>query len=142
MDLRIARESTGTQSFVRHLREEDFVPVSNHPGNNEQDGGFTVTLISRETTSSEDLWVGLARIPPRTGRRKHHHPHTSEFYLVTKGECTLHVDGEDVHAKYGTAVYVPANVVHAVRNDGDEWCELVVGFNLPTLEEHGIIFDE
>lgn len=129
-------------TLVRHLKESDFEPVSSHPGNTDADKGSAVELISRDATASEDLWIGIVRMPPHSGRRKHHHPHASEFYLVTKGECTLHIAGKDVRATYGTAVYVPANVVHSVRNETDELCELVVGFNLPTLEEHGIIFDE
>lgn len=128
--------------LVRHLRDEDFEPISKHPGNDERDGGAACTLISQETVNSEDLWVGILRMPPKQGRRKHHHPDASEFYLVTKGECTLHVAGKDIQARYGTTVYVPPNVVHSVRNDSDEVCEVIVGFNSPTLEGHGIVFDE
>lgn len=130
------------KKLVRHLRQEDFEPISKHPGNDYRDGGEVCTLVSEETTASQDLWVGLLRMWPGQRRRKHHHPHASEFYLVTKGECTLHIAGKDVRATYGTTVYVPANVVHAVRNDSDAVCEVIVGFNSPTLEGHGIVFDE
>jgi quercetin dioxygenase-like cupin family protein len=124
------------------VREEDFRPLTAKPEADPREEGFTCNLISRERSGSEDLRVTYCRLLPGQYHILHHHPHAAEFYFVIHGACTVYLEGEIVHATTGTAVYIPANAVHAVRNDSGRVCEFLAGFNRPEYSECGLVYDE
>lgn len=57
----------------------------------------------------------------------HWHSKTDELLFTVRGHAIQWVDGEICHMDPGTAMYIPKNVIHWMRNDGDEPVE-VVGF--------------
>jgi quercetin dioxygenase-like cupin family protein len=134
--------------LVRTATEESFVPFTVDPNVDSRDEGFACTLISRDinrahwSPGSDGLAVGLARILPGQYHLKHHHPSGAEFYVITKGNCLVQIRGQSVRAIYGTAIYIPRNAVHSIKNDTDGTCELIWGIDRPTYEECGIVYDE
>lgn len=134
--------------YIKKVSEEDFVPLTEtDPGGDnvkidQRDEGAIAKLITHRSMGSEDLSVSIARIYPGQYHLKHHHPDGSEFYYFTKGECLVHVDGEDVIAVPGTSIYLPPNTVHSIRNESDEVVELVCGLSKPEYAEIGLVYDE
>ena len=84
------------------------------------DGGGDVlfkTLISGDVTPSEDLTLGVAKLPPGETLAPHHH-RQAEVYLVLAGEGVVRIGPETRTVEAGTAVFVPGGVVHACENTG------------------------
>lgn len=134
-------DTTGARALVRRVSGKDFVPLADITGD-QRERGKVVTLVSQEFGGSTDIMLGLARFGPGEARRPHHHPNASEAYVVLSGEVLIHVGGEDIAATYGTAVYVPPNTVHSIRNDGDVPAEVLWAFNQPERSDHGLVYDE
>jgi quercetin dioxygenase-like cupin family protein len=55
---------------------------------------------------------------------QHRHPYP-EVFVVQDGEATFTVDGEDVEARGGQIVVVPAGASHGFRVTGDTTLEMV-----------------
>jgi quercetin dioxygenase-like cupin family protein len=90
-----------------------------------------------------DMNVGLARMLPGQYHIRHHHPQGSEFYYFIKGHCTVHIDGDDIEAGPGTAVYIPRGAVHSIRNDDvAEPVELLYGLSKGDYSDIGLEYDE
>jgi quercetin dioxygenase-like cupin family protein len=62
--------------------------------------------------------------PPGHVTGPHRHPY-AEVFVVHTGELTFTVSGEDVAARGGQVVVVPAGEVHGFRNAGPETVEMV-----------------
>lgn len=107
-----------------------------------RDQGQVQNLISFARMGATDMNVGLGRLLPGTTHIKHHHPDGSEFYLFTKGKCAMHIDGVDIEAGPGTAVYIPAGAVHSMSNSSDEVVELVYGLSKGDYSDIGLVYDE
>lgn len=129
------------KALVRRVTADDFTPLHEITGD-PREQGRVCTLVSQEHGGSTDIMVGLARFDAGESRRPHHHPNASEAYVVLSGELVIHIDGEDITAGYGTAVYIPPNVVHSIRNDSDAPAEVLWTFNLPERSDHGLVYDE
>ncbi|HEX6872681.1 MAG TPA: dimethylsulfonioproprionate lyase family protein [Micromonosporaceae bacterium] len=134
-------DTTDVSGLVRRVTTQDFVPLHQITGD-QREQGSVATLISREFGGSTDIMLGLARFGPGESRRPHHHPNASEAYVVLRGEVVIHVGGDDVSASYGTAVYVPPNTVHSIRNDSDQPAEVLWAFNHPERSDHGLVYDD
>jgi quercetin dioxygenase-like cupin family protein len=130
--------------LVRRLDEHDFLALGDQPGfaRDPRDEGAVCELISRSKSGSQDIGFGVARMTPGEYHIRHHHPDGSEFYYFTKGTCLVYLDGRDVRARPGMAMYIPAGCVHSVRNDSDGMVELVYGLSKPEYEEIGHAYDE
>lgn len=124
--------------FVQTIQGNGWKPVIHAP----RDQGLVCTLISETLTGSATIGAGLGHLRPGEYHLKHHHPDGEEFYVFTKGAATVHIDGEDVIAGPGTAVFIPTGVVHSIRNEGHEPVELVWGISRPEYSQIGFEFDE
>lgn len=120
---------------------EDF-PVDGPIELDPRDQAQIQPLINRETVGATDMRLSLGRMLPGMYHLRHHHSHGSEIYYFTRGSCLMHLDGEDFRATPGTAVYIPPNTVHSMRNDTDECVELVVGCSKPEYGAMGLVYDE
>lgn len=56
--------------------------------------------------------------PPGIGVGLHHHPY-EETFVIQEGVAMFAVDGEQVEARAGQIVIVPAGAVHGFVNSGD-----------------------
>jgi quercetin dioxygenase-like cupin family protein len=99
-------------------------------------------LLSGALVGSKDLNIGLCRMPPGSYHIRHHHPDGSEFYYFIEGGCVVTLDDSDIRARPGTAIYIPPNCVHAVRNDTDEPALFLYGLSKPEYRDIGLVYDE
>lgn len=65
------------------------------------------------------FWHAWVLVPPHTEMVGHAHE-TCEIYLLVRGESAMIVGDESQAVAPYTAVEIPINVYHAVRNDSDE----------------------
>lgn len=55
----------------------------------------------------------------------------NKFYLITKGSCTITVEGEEYHGRPGDLFLIPAGVSHSYKNHSEaEFSKLWVHFDL------------
>jgi putative monooxygenase len=111
-----------TQPGVRKVEE---TPADNRRG------GDVRTLLSPKTVGSTSGFMGVATIPSGDWISEHYHPYSEEFIYVCSGTLTADLDGESQTVNGGEALYIPINVKHRLRNDGDE--EAFIVFHLGPL---------
>jgi len=64
--------------------------------------------------------MGVAAPPAGDWISEHYHPYSEEFIYVCSGTLTADLDGEPQEVNGGEALYIPINVKHRLRNQGDE----------------------
>ena len=94
-------------------------------------GGDVRTLLSPKTIGSTSGFMGVATIPAGDWISEHYHPYSEEFIYVCSGTLTADLDGEAQTVNGGEALFVPINVKHRLRNEGDE--EAFIVFHLGPL---------
>ena len=75
------------------------------------------TLFSNDRTATSAMIAGMMELDPRGGTLAAHTHPQAELYFVASGTGVMTLGDEDVVLAEGTAVFIPGNVVHAVRND-------------------------
>lgn len=90
---------------------------------------------------SEEICFWRTVFPPGATHARHTHPNAAEAFFIIRGRGAAGTGEEEHEVGPGTALYVPAGVVHWFRNVGDEELELV-GCYAPggSLEDAGYVF--
>ena len=101
---------------------------------------FYKTLISGGLTRSEDLTVGVAKIPPGAALAEHHH-RQAEVYLVLAGEGSVRVGDGVRPVRAGSAVFVPGDTVHSCENTGAHELRLAYVFAADSFEDVEYVFE-
>jgi putative monooxygenase len=83
-------------------------------------GGDVRTLLSPKSVGSTSGFMGVATIPAGDWISEHYHPYSEEFIYVCSGSLTADLDGEPQTVNFGEALYIPVNVKHRLRNEGEE----------------------
>lgn len=104
--------------------------VEEMPADNRR-GGDVRTLLSPKTIGSTSGFMGVATIPSGDWISEHYHPYSEEFIYVCSGTLTADLDGEAQTVNGGEALFIPINVKHRLRNEGDE--EAFIVFHLGPL---------
>jgi mannose-6-phosphate isomerase-like protein (cupin superfamily) len=78
--------------------------------------GREFTLLARPEEGCTSVTQFVGHIPP--GRAPDHYHHYDEVVYVLAGEGAFHADGESAALVPGTAVHLPARLVHCLENDG------------------------
>jgi quercetin dioxygenase-like cupin family protein len=112
--------------------------VTGHP----PDQGRNWELIARAVNGSVDLNLGVYSMGPNQLHPPHYHPLKSEFYYILEGSCLVRVDDEEIEGTPGTAFYLPAGTVHAVRTRASEQMTLLYGFPCGDFREAGTVWLE
>jgi putative monooxygenase len=107
------------------VRKVDETPADNRRG------GDVRTLLSPKSVGSTSGFMGVATIPAGDWISEHYHPYSEEFIYVCSGSLTADLDGEAQTVNNGEALYIPVNVKHRLRNEGDE--EAFIVFHLGPL---------
>jgi putative monooxygenase len=111
-----------TQPGIRKVEE---TPADNRRG------GDVRTLLSPKSVGSTSGFMGVATIPAGDWISEHYHPYSEEFIYVCSGTLTADLDGEAQTVNGGEALYIPINVKHRLRNEGDD--EAFIVFHLGPL---------
>lgn len=109
---------------VAVIATEDVPPID-LPG-----GSWSRLLVTGESVGSVTT-LGCSSFAPGTATAMLAHA-TEELAYVTGGHGELRMEGATVPYVAGQALYIPANVWHAVVNTGDEPVTMVFAFPHPT----------
>ena len=78
--------------------------------------------IANELVGADHGGVGVCIIfvdaPPSRGPGQHTHPY-EEILIITEGEATFDVSGDELVARAGDVLIVPPDTPHAFKNTGD-----------------------
>lgn len=74
------------------------------------------TLFSGDITPTTAMSAGVAEINPGGSLEPHRHAEP-EIYFVVEGSGILTVNGEETPVGAGTAIYIPGDAQHGLRND-------------------------
>ena len=89
-----------------------------------------LTFFSADATPTSAMSAGLMELAPGgAGLRPHRHAQP-EIYYIAAGSGIVTIDGVDAEATEGTALFIPGDAEHAVRNTGD--CALRIFYVFPT----------
>ncbi len=77
-------------------------------------GGPDYSTANGACVEGDRMIVGLMRMPAGTGAEPHSHPNEQWIYIL-QGTFKGEIGGQPFEARPGTALYIPANVVHSGR---------------------------
>lgn len=97
------------------------------------DVGFR-TLFDDQVTGTEALTVGVVELEAEGWLARHRHA-ASEVYYVVQGVGVVELSGVDHRLEPGSAVFIPADVEHAVRNIGPRRLRFVYTFAVDSLDD-------
>ena len=113
---------------------DDYAPavraVNDTPADSRR-GGDVRTLLSPKTVGSSSGFMGVATIGPGDWIAEHYHPFSEEFVYVVSGGLVAELDGARNDVPAGHGLFVPINVRHRLRNEGDE--DAFIVFHLSPL---------
>jgi quercetin dioxygenase-like cupin family protein len=82
------------------------------------EGGPTYSTAVGSCIEGDRMMVALMRMPAGTGAEPHRHPNEQWIYIL-EGTFEAIVDGKAYRAGKGSALYIPANIVHCGRATAD-----------------------
>ena len=97
------------------------------------------TLISKGVTRSENLTLGVARLPPAGALHEHRHAQ-EEVYLVLEGSGLVTVGGAETTVEGGSAVFIPGDAPHSCENTGASDLRVAYVFPADSFEEVEYVF--
>jgi putative monooxygenase len=83
-------------------------------------GGDVRTLLSPKTVGSTSGFMGVATIGAGDWISEHYHPYSEEFIYVARGRIAAELDGVRHEVAAGSALFVPKEVRHRLRNETSE----------------------
>jgi mannose-6-phosphate isomerase-like protein (cupin superfamily) len=96
------------------------------------------TLFSGDRTPTNAMTAGIAEIVPGGGSLQLHRHEQPEIYYIIKGTGLLVVDGVERTVSAGTAVFIPGNAEHGLRNVSDS--ELSLFYVFPTDSFSDVVY--
>ncbi|MGC5331157.1 dimethylsulfonioproprionate lyase family protein [Micromonospora sp. DT62] len=114
----------------------ELISALNH---NPDDEGLVHRLVDRQLTDDPEceFLTGVYRMEPGMKHPLHLHADSAEFYYVLSGTALFTVADEQFEAGPGTAMYIPANVGHAIETSSADSMELLYSFSTPDLRGIG-----
>jgi quercetin dioxygenase-like cupin family protein len=92
------------------------------------------TLFSADKTATDALTTGLAELQPGDWLGLHRHS-PAEIYYVLEGEGILSLDGSEHRVGPGSAVFIPGDAEHGIRNSGETVLRFVYVFPTDSFAE-------
>ena len=81
-------------------------------------GGPEYSTAIGSVVEGDRMIVALMRMAAGTGAEAHSHPNEQWIYIL-EGTFRATIDGDEVEAKPGSVLYIPANAVHAGKATPD-----------------------
>ena len=92
------------------------------------------TLFSAGTTETRSLTAGVADL--ESGHWLGLHRHTpAEVYYVVAGDGIVSLDGVEHSVSAGTAVFIPGNAEHGIRNTGPAPLRFFYAFAVDSFDD-------
>ncbi|MCZ2811135.1 MULTISPECIES: cupin domain-containing protein [unclassified Modestobacter] len=91
-------------------------------------------LFSQDRTPTAALYTGLGELAPGGWLGLHRHSAT-EVYHVIEGSGVVALDGVDHPVTAGSAVFIPGDTEHGIRNIGEGPLRLVYAFPTDSFDD-------
>jgi mannose-6-phosphate isomerase-like protein (cupin superfamily) len=88
------------------------------------------TLFSRDITPTDSMSAGIAELVPGGGSLHPHRHSQPEIYFIIEGTGILTIDGHETIVSKGSAVFIPGDADHCLRNESD--ADLKLFYVFPT----------
>ncbi len=92
------------------------------------------TLFGGPATTTADFTAGVTELEPE-GWLGHHRHQPSEIYYLLEGEGIVTIEGAEHAVRAGTAVYIPGDNEHGIRNTGSGRLRFFYAFGVGSFEE-------
>jgi mannose-6-phosphate isomerase-like protein (cupin superfamily) len=92
------------------------------------------TLFSADTTATRALTAGIADLSAGCWLGLHRHP-PAEIYYIVEGHGTVTLEGADYPVSAGTAVYIPGDAEHGIRNTGPTPLRFFYAFVMDSFDD-------
>jgi len=91
-------------------------------------------VFSRDRTATSALYTGLTELAPGgwLGRHRHAQP---EVYHLVEGSGVVVLDGVEHRVAAGSAVFIPGDAEHGIRNTGTGPLRFVYAFATDSIED-------
>jgi quercetin dioxygenase-like cupin family protein len=92
------------------------------------------TLMSGDVTPTQAITLGVATLD--AGDRLNPHRHDPpEIYMILEGEAVVTIDGVDRLVGPDTAVFIPGNAEHGIRNAGPSRVRFLYAFGVDSFAD-------
>jgi quercetin dioxygenase-like cupin family protein len=81
-------------------------------------GGPDYSTANGSVVEGERMIVALMRMPAGTGAEPHSHPNEQWIYVL-QGTLRGHVGKQNIEARAGSVIYIPADAVHGLKATPD-----------------------
>ncbi|MBW1781432.1 MAG: cupin domain-containing protein [Deltaproteobacteria bacterium] len=106
--------------IVRNLSDKEVIETTYRAH-----GGAIAQMILDRRTLEEIGFLAIASLKPGKEIEAHVDP-VEEIYFILNGSGEMRVDGEAGPVKPGDAVWIPTGASHALLNNGEEDCVILV----------------
>ena len=86
------------------------------------------TLFSSDITPTDSMAAGIAEIVPGGGALRLHSHAEAEIYYIIEGTGIMSLGGRETAVEAGTAVFIPGNAEHGIRNESGSILKLFYVF--------------
>ena len=91
-------------------------------------------LFSADRTPTSSLYTGLSELAPGGWLGLHRHTQAEVYHLV-EGSGVVVLDGGARPVAAGSAVFIPGNAEHGIRNTGDGPLRFVYAFATDSIDD-------
>ena len=91
-------------------------------------------LFSADRTPTSSLYTGLGELAPGGWLGLHRHTQAEVYHLV-EGSGVVVLDGDEHPVAAGSAVFIPGNAEHGIRNTGDGPLRFVYAFATDSIDD-------
>ena len=91
-------------------------------------------LFSADRTPTSALYTGLTELAPGGWLGRHRHSHAEVYHLV-EGSGVVVLEGEEHPVAAGSAVFIPGDAEHGIRNTGAGPLRFVYAFATDSVED-------
>jgi quercetin dioxygenase-like cupin family protein len=99
------------------------------------------TLFSGDVTPTNGLTAGVADLAPGGWLGLHRH-RPAEIYYVLEGHGIVTLEGCEHGVSAGSAVFIPGDAEHGIRNTGDGSLRFLYAFPVGSFGEVEYVFSE
>jgi mannose-6-phosphate isomerase-like protein (cupin superfamily) len=92
------------------------------------------TLFGDDTTETDSLTAGVTEMEPGDWLGRHRHD-PAEVYYIIEGDGTVVLDGDELAVGSGSAVFIPGNLEHGIRNTGDRVLRFFYAFPVSSFAD-------
>ena len=91
-------------------------------------------LFSADRTSTSSLYIGLTELAPGGWLGLHRHTQAEVYHLV-EGSGVVVLDGVEHRVAAGSAVFIPGDAEHGIRNTGEGTLRFVYAFATDAIDD-------